>query len=243
MTVIALTNAFAYVAGHDFTADSNVLMLTMEAAANDRTTFRSGGWRQFNGGLKSASMEMGGFWQSATADSVDTEAFAALATVDQVYTVGPVETEASTAYMFQAGKFNYTPFGGSLGDNAGFNLSCYGTNGVGVVRGQLAKALGTVSATGALGTALNLGGVSASQYLYGTLHLMGEAATTITVVLESDDNADFSSATTRATFGPLTAVGGTWAVRVAGALVETHYRLRVTGITGTWTVAGAIGIQ
>lgn len=243
MTVVALTNAFVYVAGHDFTADTNAARAEFTAAANDKTTFRSGGWREFNGGLKTVEFSMGGFWQSAAADSVDSESFASLATTDQVYTYGPSETEGGTAYMWQAGKFNYSLLEGGLGENAAFQLSCYGTSGVGAVRGQLAKALGTVSATGAIGTALELGNVGASQYLYGTLHLMGTAGTTITVVLESDDSGAFSSATTRATYGPLTATGGTWATRVAGALAETHYRLRVTAITGTWTVAGAIGIQ
>src|SRR6266545_1939645 len=50
---------------------------------------------------------------------------------------------------------------------------------------QLAKAMGTVSATGALGSGCNLGAVSATQKLYATFHVFGTPGTTITVVIES----------------------------------------------------------
>jgi hypothetical protein len=93
-----------------------------------------------------------------------------------------------------------------------------------------------------LGTGYQLGAVAATQYLYGALHIF-TAGTTITVVLESDDNAGFSSATTRATLGPLTTTGGTWATRVAGAITDDYYRFRVTAITGTFSVAGSAGIK
>jgi hypothetical protein len=85
--------------------------------------------------------------------------------------------------------------------------------------------------------------VGATQFLYGALHLFGSAATTITVVLESDDNVNFTSATTRITFGPLTAVGGTWGARVSGAIADDYYRFRVTAITGTWSAAAVFGIK
>lgn len=242
MTFLALTDAFAYVAGHDFTGDTNQLTLTCEPAALDRTTFRSDGWTELTGGLRTSQFAMSGLWQSAASDAVDPAAFGDLAVADRVFTIGPEETEGATAYLLQAGHFNYSLFG-TLGELAPFSLTSHGTNGVGVVRGRLAKAKGSVAATGPLGSVLNLGAVGAAQYLYATLHVLGTPGTTITVLVESDDSSGFASPTTRATIGPITTAGGTWAARVAGAITDTHYRLNVSAITGTFTVAAAVAVQ
>jgi hypothetical protein len=242
MGVLALTDAFAYVHGHDFTTDTNEVNLGLEAATLDKTTFGSGGWTEVAGGLKSNAFNMAGFWQSAASDAVDPEAFNDLAVVNRVHTMGPVETEGQPAYMFQAGKFSYQLLG-PVGELAPFTLNSQGTDGVGAVRGTLTKAKGVVSAIGATGTSLNLGAVAANQFLYATFHVFGTPGTTITAVVESDDANTFASATTRFTFGPITTGGGVWGTRVAGSITDTWYRLRVTAITGTFTIAAAIGIQ
>lgn len=243
MGVLALTNAFCYLHGHNFTCDTNQLNLSLEAAQLDRTTFCSNGWTTLaGGGLKSGQFSMGGFWQSAASDAVDPQAFADLGVAGRVFTFGPAETEGEVAYMWQGGHFNYQLLG-SIGELAPFTLEAAGTDGVGAVRGRLAKARGSVSATGALGSVLNLGAVGAGQYLYATLHVLGTPGTTITVLVESDDAAGFSSPTTRATIGPLTAAGGTWMTRVAGPVTDTHWRVNVSAITGAFEVAGAIAIQ
>lgn len=241
MAVTALTNSFAYVDSHDFSGDSNRFMLTCAAAQNQKTTFRSDGWHEFNNGLKTSQLELGGYVQFGT-DTVDEYAFNALGVTGRVTTAGAVETEGSPCGMLQAMQHQYQLLG-PVGENAPFSLQGGCSDGVGVVRGFLAKEQAAVSSTGATGTGMQLGAVSATQYLYATFHLMGTAGTTITAVVESDDNSGFSSATTRITFGPYTTVGGRWGTRVAGAITDDYYRLRVTAITGTWTVACAIGIQ
>ena len=241
MSTLAITNAFAYVDSHDFTGDSNQFSLTCEADPQDKTTFRSGGWREYNLGVKTSQLSLGGFYQ-AWADSVDEYSFNALGVTGRVTTCGTVEVEGEPAGMFQSMAHQYQILG-QHGENAPFSLQGGCSDGVGVIRGRLAKETGTVSAPGAIGTALNLGAVSSTQYLYATIHLLGTAGTTITVVVESDDANTFASAITRMTLGPYTTVGGRWATRVAGPITDTWWRMRVTSVTGTWTVAGAIGIQ
>ena len=240
MAVFALTNAYAFAAGYDFTTDSNQLALNVDVAQLDKTTFGDT-WTEFAGGLRSSAFSMGGFFQSAADQAPDPQAFNGLGVADRVFTFGPDNTEGQTAYLWQAMKSQYT-LGGQVGDLAPFTLQAGGSNGVGVVHGSLAKARGTVSATGALGTGLNLGAVSASQYLYATFHVFS-AATTITVQVQSDDNSGFTSPTTRGTIGPLTTTGGTWMTRVAGSITDTWWRFNVSAITGSFIVAGSIGIQ
>lgn len=240
MAVLALTDVFAYVAGHDFTTDTNQAALQMEAAALDSTTFGSGGWRESAYGLKSLQFGMQGFWQSATSDAVDVEAFTDLGVASRVHTFGDVETQGETAYLFQAGESQYQLLG-SVGELAPFTLQSVGTDGVGAVRGMLGKAKGTVSATGATGAGLNLGAVSSAQFLYATFHAFS-VGTTITVQVESDSDNTFATPTARGTIGPITARGGTWMTRVAGPITDTWFRFNITAITGSFIVAGAIGI-
>jgi hypothetical protein len=246
MDTEALLTAFAYVDRWDATANADDISAKASQPPLDGTTFRdiagNGGWEVVGGsGARKGSVRIAGFWSAAATPTVDAEALGQLG-VERVITCGRKETEGEPCLMLQAGAFGYEAFG-KYGELAPFALDASVTDSVGLVRGWLAKAMGDVSATGALGTAKQGGAVSATQYLYATLHLIGTAGTTITVVVESDDNAGFTSATTRATFGPLTAVGGTWATRVAGAIADTYWRMRVTAITGTWSVAGAIAIQ
>lgn len=239
MAVEALLNAFAYVAGHDFTTDTNQGQLAMEATALDATVFRSGGWQENAYGLRNFSFSYSGFWQSAASDSVDDESFGDLA-IPRAHTWGIKETEGSPAWMFNSAKTSYQ-LGGEVGPLAPFTVQSNGSDKYGCIRGQLAKAKGAANATGLLGSVVQLGAVGAAQFLYATFHVFS-AGTTITVQVQSDDNAGFTAPTTVATIGPLTTRGGTFMPRVAGPITDTYYRFNVSAVTGTFVAAGAIGI-
>lgn len=242
MGVIALLDCFAYVHGHDFTTDTNEAQLATETAALDKTTFGSNGWTELLGGLKSWDLALSGFWQAGGTSAVDSEIFNGLGSTGQVFTLGPVETEGQVSYMAQGGKFTYQLLG-QLGEIAPFTLGAPGTSGQGVIRGQLAKARGVVSAVGPLGSAVNLGAGAAGKFIYSALHTF-VAGTTVTVEVQSDDAQAFTTPTTRATFPAITARGGFWLVRVdSTGITDTWWRLNVSAITGSFTVAGAIGIQ
>lgn len=239
MAKLVLVDAFAYVDGYDFTGDSNVIKLAAEVEEVGSTTYGSSGWKECLPGLKSVSVDLQGLWEAGSG-TVDPEAFSALGTVDSPHTIGLADVDTAAAYALRAGRFKYE-LGGQVGEAAPFSLMSQGTHAHGVIRGQLAKARGSVAATGVLGSVVNLGAVGASQYLYAALHVFS-AGTTVTVQVQSDDSGAFSSPTTQGTFSGITAVGGTWLTRIAGALTDTHYRLNVSAITGTFSVAGFIGI-
>lgn len=244
MGELAVLNAFAYLGSHDFTGDIDKWSMDGTAEALKKTTFRNSGANEYKVGLKTTALRMAGFTNFGT-DSPDAELFSVYGgRTSAVVTIGNDETEGQPCCMSQQIVPQFTPGGGGqVGQMSKFSMSGQGTDVAGGVRGRLLKEQGAVSATGAIGTGVQIGAVSATQYVYSTLHLMGTAATTITVVLESDDNSGFSSATTRITFGPLTAIGGNWATPVLGAITDDWWRFRVTSVTGTWTVAGAAGIQ
>lgn len=246
MAVQAVLNAFLYCDEWDATGDSRELALSADSTALDATTFRAAvaadnGWEITQGGAKKFTGSFNGFWRAATTPAPDAELFTNLGVTGRVLTQGMRESEGTVAYLSRIAQISYREFG-AYNTLAPFSLNVVGSHNPGLVRGALAKAAGAVSATGALGTGIQLGAVGASQFLYATFHLL-VAATTITVVVESDDNSGFTTPTTRATIGPLTVAGGTWITPVAGAITDDWWRMRVTAITGTHTVAGAIGIQ
>lgn len=241
MPSFALTDATTYIGGYDWTTDLNEVALSVSADELDTTTFGAGGYRQRIAGLRNIEGNIAGFWDSAATDAPDPRAFSSLGVVDREVTMSPAGVEGATAYFFRGGSFTYEAFG-AVGEATPFSLDLKCSNGTGLVRGSLLKAKGTVSATGATGTAVNLGTTAAGKYLYGVLHVLGTPGTTITAVLESDDSNTFPSPTTRITFGPATVNGGVWGTRVAGSITDNWYRIRVTAITGTFTVAAAAGI-
>ncbi|MET7949219.1 hypothetical protein [Micromonospora sp. NPDC005324] len=240
MGSFALTDATVLVAGYDFTTNLNQASLTVDTEQLDATTFGSGGWRSRAGGLKSVAASMAGFWESAAVNAPDPQAFPDLGVPDRVVTMSPTPTEGSIAYFGQLGKFGYNLFG-QMGELTPFSLTMSGTNAVGLIRGQVAKAKGNVSATGATGSIVQLGAVPTGQYLYAALHALS-AGTTLTVQVQSAATGAFSSPTMRGTFAAATAQGGLWLTRVAGPITDAYYRLNVSAVTGTFQIAGAIGI-
>lgn len=239
MGSFALVDVTTYIGGYDMTTDMNQISLNLSADEKDSTTFGNGGWRSRVGSHKDISGELAGYWGAGT-PSVDAEAFANLGVADRVITMTPTGVEASTAYLWRGEKFGYELFGG-IGDVTPFSLSLQGSHGQGMARGTLLKARGNVSATGATGSAVQItGGVPTGLALHGSFHVF-TAGTTVTAVVESDDNSGFTTPTTRLTFGPLTSSQGVIS-RLAGPITDTWFRLRVSAITGTFNVACAIGI-
>lgn len=245
MSTFAANNITTWFAGYDMTADLNQTTMPIEFEAQDNTTFGADrAARSRTAGLENVSSQVAGFWQAGEG-SVDEAAFNALGGDVQVITHSHDGAEGSPAYFYQARAFTYQLFG-DVGSMAPFSLNAQASKGngsVGAVRGVVLKTKGDVSATGATGTAAQLAAAVDGEYLYAALHVFGTPGTTITAVLESDDNSGFTSATTQATFGPITAAGGTWATRVAGPVTDTYYRLRVTAITGTFSIACVAGIK
>jgi hypothetical protein len=244
VSTFVLTDCTTWIAGHDFTADSNSVSLSVEAETQDSTTFGSGGYRERKAGLKTLAADLECFYQAGSG-LIDPTVFSSLGTANEVATFSPTGAVQTTAYMAQVGKFE-TEFLGSVGEMAGQSLSMQGTDGLaGAVRGLVCKAKANVSATGATGSAVNLGAGAAGQYLYLTLHVFS-AGTTISVKVESDTLEAFGTPAdvASATITGVTAAGGTWMTRVdASAITDSWFRLNVTAITGTFSIAAAMAIQ
>jgi hypothetical protein len=167
MASIAFVDPTIWVAGLDMTGDLNEVGLNVSVDELDSTTFGTTGYRARKGGLRTVEFTAGGFLDTST---IEPEVFPRLGTADRVVTIAPDGGETNTAYIFRSGLFQ-ADLGGAIGDLAAVKLTSKGTDPQGLVRGQVAKASGTVNSTGVLGSVVNVGAVSASQYVYAAFHV------------------------------------------------------------------------
>jgi len=236
MGSFAMVDCTTWAHGYDLTTDLNQLAMKFDADDLERTTFGSR-YKKRTGGLRNTELNLAGYYTT----DVDAAQFPALGVSDRVLTMTPDGLAGSVAYMVQIGNFKYELFD-EVGSMTPFSLDCMGTSKAGVVRGRVAAAKQTVNATGPFGTAVHLSAAGSTDFVYATLHVFS-AGTTATVKLQSDVAADFASPTDVATFSAATTAGGLWLPRHAGPNTDTYYRFNVSAITGSFTLAGAIGVQ
>lgn len=241
MAAQPLYDVSSYLDGIDFTTVSNQLELGLEGEVLDATCFRPPGsgnkrWRKKTGGMLEGSISLSGFWDAAP----DKAMFDGVGGAAVVVTQTPNEIENKLAYMYRAQKTSFNAFG-AVGELTPFSLEMVTRGREGVVRGRLASKTRTVSATGVVGVPVEAGAVAAGGFVYAAVHVF-TAGTTLTLRLESDTSAAFSSPTTVATLSAITAVGGVWMPRVAGPITDTWYRLNATAVTGSFFLAAAIGV-
>ncbi|HZM83771.1 MAG TPA: hypothetical protein VFC19_49260 [Candidatus Limnocylindrales bacterium] len=245
MSSLIAKNIRTWADGYDMTTDLQQVGLDLMWDVHDMTVFMpagSGGARKRATGLEDVSAGVRGLW-SAGATSIDADSFANLGVADAVLTMSSDGAEGSIAYGMRQGRFKYSMFG-ETGAPAPFSLNFRGTQGqTSVARGMVFKTDAVaISGTGPTGTGLQLGAVGATQYLYAWAHVL-TAGTTITIQVQSSVDNTFASPTTRMTLGPITTTGGVWGTRVAGPITDTWWRLNVSAITGSFLLAGLIGIR
>jgi hypothetical protein len=239
----AATNITTWLGGYDLTGDLNQTSLNLATDPQMCTPYGSTAQKRV-AGLRDVEAQVDGYWQSDT-DAVDPAVFDGLTTL-QAVTHTPTGTELDVAWFYQTKTFTYQMFG-QVGEVVPFSVSAQGVRGngtlsVGAVRGRLLAAKGDISATGATGSGYQIGAVASGQYLYAVVHCFA-IGTSFTLQIQSDDNSGFTSPTTRMTLGSVTAVGGTWGTRVAGPVTDDWWRVNVSAVTGTSTVAVAVGVK
>jgi hypothetical protein len=238
-----LANVRIYSGGCDLTGVSNKVTTACECEDKETTNFASVDasgyvWKEVVAGIFSTSLSGGGQWEAGDTSKVDDAEFAALGNLGAWSALprfaGAQSVAAPTygdlAYLTNAlaGKYD---FGGGVGDVAPWSATWTGSQPF--VRGYVMHPPGTArTATGTGSDVTGLGAISATQKMYVALHVLSvaDAAATMVVTIESDDNSGFSSPTTRATFTGVTARGGQFTT-IAGAVTDNHWRVKHT-ITG-----------
>jgi hypothetical protein len=231
MAKTVLTGCRIFAGGADLTGASNKCELSVEAEDKDVTTFDSDGWKESIGGLKSGTVSGSGYWEAGDDGKVDDETWADLGDAAVPFTVAPVAaTVGSLAYVAKTFRKNYKLLG-QVGDVAPWEAEA--SSNWPVARGLVFHPPGTARTSSGTGTGAELAAVASGQALYAALHVLSVSGTdtpTLTVVVESDVDADFEDPQTVATFSDATAISSQ-ILRSTTANTDTYYRV-------TWTVSG-----
>lgn len=243
MAGFVMLNAKVLLGGLDFSGQHSSLQLEYGAEMLDETTFQAGvgtATRKFKPGLKTFSFNGDIFWDTAT----DEVLFNRIAAAREVMSFAPVgESEGDIVFLTRGVNATYNPASGEIGQLLRATMEGRNSNQA-LVRGRLLRR-GDLTASGN-STGINLGAASASQRIFSALHVTTPATggvPTLAVVIESDDNAGFTTPTTRLTHTTMTAKGGDWQ-EAAGPFTDTYWRAKWT-ITGveTFNVFLSFGIQ
>lgn len=231
MSKFVLLNCRLFAVGADLTGASNKIELSSEVEDKETTNYNSNGYKELLGGLGSAEVMAEGQWEAADVTKVDNASWSQLGGVGPWTACPDNAAVGDLAYITQCLRSSYS-LGGSVGDVAPW--SGKGASAWPLVRGQMAHPAGTARTTTGVGTAVQLGAVTAGKRLYAALHVLSVAGTTpsITARIESDNAVGFPSATTQLTFTAATAAGGE-ALRTSGsAITDDWFRV-------AWTISGS----
>jgi hypothetical protein len=208
------------------------------------TTFNDGGYTCVKPGLISATATIEGY-QDFASGAVDDNF-----SVDELGTQFPLTvipnptgtvTVGDAAWLSRGVEAKLDPLSGAKGDMGGFLLeAAYDTA---IVQGKVAHA-GTAVTTSGSSSAFALTGPTSSQSLYAALHVTAYSGlTNVVVKVQTDDNANFTSATDRITFTTATGLTSQWSSVAGSFSTETHCRVlyTLTG-SGSVTFACAVGV-
>lgn len=244
MSKFILLNARLFAVGADLTGASNKIELTAEVEDKETTNYYSAGYKEVLGGLGSAEVAAEGQWEAADSTKVDNASWTQLGGVGPWTACPDNAAVGDLAYITQCLRSSYS-LGGAIGDVAPW--SGKGTSAWPLVRGQMAHPAGTARTTTGVGTAVQLGAVTAGKRLYAALHVLSVAGTTpsITARIESDNAVGFPSATTQLTFTAANAAGGEALRTTGGAITDDWFRVAwtITGTTPSFLFATSFGIR
>lgn len=240
MATQVLTDAKLWLHDVAVTDLANTLELSTSRESLDNTRFGADA-RHMRAGLFTISASASGF---ADMTDYDSDLF-------DIYdnaTVGPISVAATsadgdTAYTTKALTTTLQPLGGSVGDLSALSVQADGSGGVRPIRGTILHDESAETATD-VGTGRELGAVSASQSVFGALHVVDFSGTpTLDVLVQSDVDDTWASPTTQLTFAQATGKTGEF-LSAAGAVTDTWWRVSFTigGGTPSITFAVIVGI-
>lgn len=199
----------------------------------DATAVCTTGWRTIIGGLKSWELSADGMVDFAN-NSVDAklgiESVGNALTPVSVMPSADGGADGAVAFSGQATHVDYSVLG-AVGEIAPFRLQASGRKQP-LVRGTVMHPSSMARTASGNGTGFELGALSGAQSIFMALHVLAiSGSPTFAVILESDDNGAFSSATTRITSSSYSAATGSeWQI-LTGPITDDWWRVR-------WTISG-----
>lgn len=247
MTALSLLDAEIIAGPLRLGTVANQVQLGLEADQLDTTVFTSGGWMSSIAGLRDSTIEVSGFFDASPPETgalgPDAQLWSELGGAQLPVTICPAAADLSVAYIVPTKRGDITLFG-KIGEVAPFASSMWGDGQV--ARGQLIHPANVVRSAGGTGSTSVLGTVPTGKSVVAAIHVLTVTGTTpaLTLTVQRDDNAGFTTPVTVATLGPVSAPTSSLTV-VAGPITpDDRYRVTwtLTGTTPTARFAVAVGI-
>jgi hypothetical protein len=240
-----LANCGLWVAEYNLCADANRLALTTSTELLDNTALCDAA-RSRVGGLQAVAFQAEGYW-AATPDGI---LFADVGLVDVPVTIAPASaggtfTPGDRAFLFRAAMGEYSGPNGAVGELGQFSV---GGEAAGLAAAQGFVMFAGTRTTTLTGTSVQAGAATATQTIQATLHVtdVSGSSPTLAVVVQSDDNAGFTTPTTRITFDTANATANRSQHKtLSGPVTDTYWRIVATlgGSSPNFTFACALGIR
>lgn len=245
MAVYVNRGQHIYCAGYSLAPWMTEATLELGTQSQDKTTLADN-TRQYLGGINTAKLSLNGLDDDFGTDESTQDGFDEIfnpvnGTVveNQLYTLCPLgaATQGNACYTIQGTRMNYEKKK-VLGEMSQFSWTV-DNSGVGAIAGRVLA--GNQSAASNSNTSsYNWQALSASQVMYGTLHVTSPA-TTLVVKIQSDDNSGFTTPTDRITFSTTSTIGAEQKT-LSGAVTDTYWRVLWTRAAGTAVFTVVAGI-
>lgn len=234
------TDSLLYLDQYRLTSKVREGSLTIGAETLDKTAWGDT-TRLYRAGLNTVQLSTAGHqdFASAATGGVDVVLNTELTADTSIITVGADAGSAGDiVYSMEAKAMSYVPIQGAVGDLGSWALEAQGAGNW--FRGVILRAYATTTGS-SQGSALQLGTVSASTNMWAALHVFSmSGGMTFDALVESDDNAGFTSGTTRMTFAQMTAAGAQFLGPTAGPGGSDDYWRANWTITGSGTIIFAM---
>jgi len=240
MPAETISDAKLFFGGYDLSGSMNEVAAGYGAELEKTPVFGDTGMRRL-AGIPDGAVQANGYWDP----TLDGALHAKIGLTNEPFSVIPGgNAEGNRGFTFLAASGEYD-HGGPVGKAFPFSVGASLSGGEAVIRATLMhRAVKTATFNG---TGQQLGAISATQKLYGALHVFTADGTTPTldVIVESDDNAGFTTAVTRMTFAQKIAIGSEWPTAISGAITDDYWRIvaTLTGASPSFDFAVVLGIQ
>lgn len=239
-----VTARSVYLGSLDLAGNLNQIDLEATAPEVDMTNLASAGVYEGLCGIKKVTGNFQGFWESAgTNGDPDAEVHSRIGTTNLISTAMAYPPAAGDVAYFVNGLETQYTLGGMVGEAARLGVQLAGT--APLVRGKWVEIIAR-TATGN-SAAQNLGTISASQRLALAVHVTAVSGTdpTLDLVIESDEDSGFASATARITVPQFTTPGSYYTTLAGPITPDDEYRVAATiggTDTPTFTYRVALGV-
>jgi hypothetical protein len=163
----AIVDARIYLGGYELSGYTNAVAINLKTDVIDCTSFGNL-YRDKLAGMTDVIMDVSGYFSAADAD-LPMFSNIGLSTAP-LSIIGGTAAQGDRAFFTRPLYSEYTPLDGKVGEMAAFKLHAEGCNDP-FVRGRVLAADAARISTGA-GTKVNVGAYTATQYLYGVLHVL-----------------------------------------------------------------------